>query len=166
MIHRPTARRSPASRRSVLSAAVLVFAVACAAVTAGNGQRPEAPHALDALRFGTGWVLLGFLDNESQLWTTILKHRVKERRVASDSIVPLPGDVLELSMELQVYIVDYQARGEENRLVSPADRMLTKDNLTGVTLLAGTEVVAEEVILDSPGYNVQSVWARVTRPPR
>jgi hypothetical protein len=151
-----------------LSVFALFLYVACAPIAAGQSQTLKTPHVLDALRFGTGWILIGALDVKTELWATILKHRVTQRLVASDSIVPLAGDILEITMELPVLIVDYESRGEENRLISPAGRVSSTSNMTGVMLSVGTSVIVEEIARDPLGNvkNVQRVFARVARAPR
>jgi len=150
-------------RRGIASSALLLICTACASTQAAAQQRPPQPqHALDTLRYGTGWILLGYLDNQSQLWATIPKQRLRDRRTGTDSVVPSEGDVLEIAQNTPVEIANYGVRGEDDRFVPPRGSF-SKDNLTPVTLPPGTEVLVAEIVRD-PGVNMEAIWARGLRP--
>jgi hypothetical protein len=104
------------------------------------------------------------LDGKSKLWVTTLNHRVKQRQVASDSFVPIPGDILEITRDLEVVILDYKTRGEQNRFMPPTSRLLTRDDLWEVNIPAGTEVLVQDVVRE-PVLYAEKVWARIARPP-
>ena len=152
-------------RAALLVAALVVSCVACASAPAAASQGAEEVHPLNKLRFGTGWILIGYLDSPSQLWATQLKHRLLKRRDARDSIVPVPGDVLEITASVNVEISNYRSLGEQDRLIAPTGKPFSRDDLTGVTLVPGTQVVVEEVVRDRVLYT-EAIWARVTRPTR
>jgi len=122
-------------------------------ITAKTTRRPNP---LLKLRFGTGWLYLGDLDVKEQAWATVLKHEVEK------SVVPRPGDVLEITREHPVVIMDFRLTAEEGRLLSPANDP-DRRHLTGLNLPAGTKVKVEEVSRNHPvgPGPIQSVWVRV-----
>jgi hypothetical protein len=58
--------------------------------------------------------------------------------------MPRVGDVIEVTAEMSLRIVDFEMTRELRRLESPAGRVLTKTDSTGVSLPVGTRLKIRE----------------------
>src|SRR5580704_17088354 len=85
----------------------------------------------DMLSNRTGWIFLGDLNVAEKSWGTQVHHEIKERKKDGHSIIPEVGDRLRVTIALQLMIHGYQTRGEADRLVSPAGRVLTREDPVG-----------------------------------
>jgi hypothetical protein len=137
----------------------LCLTIACGSAIQGKNIAQE--HSLSALQHKTGCVLLGLLDTVSGKWATILKHQTREPSAASDRLIPEIGQELLITIPQDVYIVAYSVAGERDRLLSPADMPLSKDNATGVVLPIGSKVVVKDIGRGEVAGTLQPVWARV-----
>ena len=114
----------------------------------------------DMLSNRTGWILLGDLNVAEKTWGTQVHHEIKERKKKGNSIIPGVGDRLRVTIDLQLIILGYQTRGEADRLVSPAGRVLTREDLVGV-VAAGSVVEVLAVSRERPIGNLQGIWVRI-----
>lgn len=136
--------------------ASLSLTVACVATCSGATQSPPGTDPWAALEHKTGWVYAGAIDRKESLWVTQLHHRYldvvaePDRAFAFDSPTPLQsrmprvGDVIEVTAEMSLRIVDFEMTRELRRLESPAGRVLTKTDSTGVSLPVGTRLKIRE----------------------
>ena len=95
-----------------------------------------------------------------QSWGTQVHHEIKERKKAGHSIIPEVGDRLRVTIDLQLVILGYQKKGEADRRVSPAGRVLTKEDLVGV-VTTGSVIEVLDVSRERPIGNLQGVWVRI-----
>lgn len=145
-------------------AAVLVLLFGSLVVPVASQRTGSAVHPLASLQRQSGWLYLALLDVESQEWASVVRWEVVQRRSGRRGTIPGPRDVLRMTREMDVQIVDYQERGEEHYLVSPGNRVRRLADLTGVKLPPGTKVVILEISEDTPVGGAQSIWARVGIP--
>jgi len=121
------------------------------------------PHVLSSLKFQTGWIMLGMRDVLVGEWATVLQYEVKSETNAPRGIyLSRAGDVLEVTADHRVYILDFATRGEALRFYSPAGRTDHPTNFTGVTLRPGTLVKIEDTHGGPIGGSLQLIWARVS----
>lgn len=146
-----------------LTALAVLLLAGCGTISAAR-PAPGETHPLSSLRFRSGWLHLVLLDLESQQFMTNVTWEVARRRSVHPDALPRPGDVLRITTEDEVEIVDYQERGEADYLVSPGSRRRRRADLTGVKLPPATEVVVLEIFRDKPIGPTQSIWARVGIP--
>ena len=147
-----------------LLAALLVGA--CAAAVHSKDEAGDAnPWA--RLHHKTAWVSLGMLDTGTSNWATAVGYTIIGEARGTTRI-PRQGEVLELTAPTQVVILKYRHSGERERLISPADELLMKDDLVGV-LPPGSIVRVYEVRMAAAFDGLQGVWVRVgpaEKPPR
>jgi hypothetical protein len=124
----------------------------------GHAQTSEDPWT--KLNSRTGWILLGEIDVPTQTWAVQLKHASKAPR-PPHSIEVNPGDVLRITENQPVVILNYTLTGEMARLQPPPLRGSARDSLTGVTLPPGSEVVVRAVVRDEQVGRLQGIWVRV-----
>jgi len=128
-----------------------------------RGQVGAAPKGLSSLKFQTGWVLLGSFDVSLKEWGSAVHFKViNKREQAANIYVPMRGDILEVTANHEVHIVNFAADHEAHRLQSPAGQTDHKRNYTGVTLSPQSTVKVEEVVRSSTAGTQQLVWARVS----
>jgi len=118
-------------------------------------QSGEPSHPLSKLQFGTGWLMLGFFDTADKDWATVLKHKIGK------SILPVPGEILEIAREHPIIIMDFQLKGEASRLLSPAGQKMEKRHFTGLSLPPDSRVKVEEVDREDVIGTSQAIWVRV-----
>jgi hypothetical protein len=143
-------------RLATLSATLAAVSLLTASV---HLQTPDDPWA--RLKFRTAWILLGEIDVPTQRWAVQLKHTFKAPPRSTDSIVVNPGDVLRITENQPLVILNYSKTGETARLQSPPLRGSARDSLTGVTLPPGSEVVVRAVARDERVGALQGIWVRV-----
>lgn len=155
----------PSAKLPLWRASAVLLALSLTGPPTLLAQRGASPHPLTALQSGSGWVSIGILRVESQTLATVSKWEVVKRRSGRPGPFPGPHDVLRVTHEMGVVMLDYRSQGEANWMVSPADRMLGPADTTGVMLPPGTEVVVLEISPDTPtAEGAQPFWARVGIP--
>src|SRR5574340_949010 len=137
---------------------VLIFTAAAILPTVAESASDAG---WEHLKYRTGWIFLGDLRVDSGSWGTQTKHRTRERSRGQSGVVPVPGDVLEITAPLDVVILKYSTVGEQYRLKSPAREAIHPGDLTGVRLPAGALVRVVEVRRSHRVGAFQSIWARV-----
>jgi hypothetical protein len=143
---------------TVLTCQILTISI----VTALTARANQPSDAWAPLLHKTGWVLLGDVDTKTNTWATTVRHTIKSPERSNPIGIPRRNDRIEITMEAQLVIVGFQTHGERDRALSPAGRLITKEDLTGIKLLPGTMVVVLDIRLDPSRYGVQHVWAQVT----
>ena len=135
--------------------------IAALAVTlAGGCGESKGTGTWGPLRYKTGWIRLGYLVAGTENWATQAVYRPVG--AASDSAsIPKAGDVLEITKESLVIIVEFKSHGEDKRLTSPASRLLYQDDSTDINLRPGEQVRVQETQRGAAADGVQMVWARV-----
>ena len=146
-------------RRQKLTAVACL--VAAGAVTLGAGcGRSKGTGTWGPLEHKTGWIRLGYLVAGTENWATQAIYRPVAASADSTSI-PRTGDVVEITKESLVIIVEFKSHGEDKRLTSPATRLLYEDDSTDINLQPGEQVRVQETQRGAPADGVQMVWARV-----
>ena len=140
---------------------VMTWLVASLAVTLATGcGASKETGTWGPLRYKTGWIRLGYLVAGTENWATQGVYRPVG--AASDATsIPKAGDVLEITKESLVIIVEFKSHGEDKRLTSPASRLLYEDDSTDINLPPGEQVRVQETQRGAAADGVQMVWARV-----
>lgn len=126
-----------------------------------RGMHQELGRSLRDLRSRSGWILLGSLDVGSNRWASLLKHKTAGPGGGTPQL-PSVGDVIEVTARLEVYILEYERRGEERLLDSPIGLVRAIRDFTGVVLAPGTQVRVERIEKGKVTGSLQSVWALVS----
>lgn len=123
-------------------------------------HEPRKSNGWAILQNRTAWLYLGDVTASEESWATQIRHADESGN--TNRVVPQPGDVIRITSEIELLILEYRTRGEELRLRSPADRILTTKDRTGITLGSDSKVRIEEIQLETPAGGLKGVWARVT----
>jgi hypothetical protein len=123
----------------------------------------------------TGWVFVGYFKNDSgdfvegpyvsvtpTVATRALRHFVEV------------GDTVTLLIDRPVVILDFQNEGVSKRFTPPTERegvadggMVDHNDLTGVTLLKGTQLIVRDLSTKGAPVNPTSaLWIRIVRLPK
>lgn len=94
----------------------MVFTVSSA------GQKPSS--VWERLRNHEAWVFLGDLDLPTNAWGTNQNHEVANRKVDASSFVPVVGDTLRFTIDVQLVLMSFATRREANARTSPVGRRL------------------------------------------
>lgn len=150
-----------ANGRSQPAIAVALACATCVVLSAESRESEQSARLLSDLRSRSGWILLGALDASSNRWASLLKHMTSRSR---DGVPHMPeeGDVIEVTGPLEVYILEYELRGEERLLGPPVGKVRAPRDFTGVSLTAGTKVRVKRVERGQRTGSLQSVWALVS----
>lgn len=145
----------------VTAGLLLSVALGCSS-SAVNGQEANSPWRV--LKEDTAWIVLGYIEGGSGNWVTLPAYDIVRRRVPGDPRMPTVGDVLSVTHDISLYILDFKNSGESRRLEWPGGRQLEDADLTGVVLKPGMRAVVEEVRLDTGSRcdTACAVWARVS----
>jgi hypothetical protein len=108
----------------------------------------------------TAWIYLGLWDEGSAHWRTLLSHE-SVGAVTPGGSIPARGDIIRITHPQMLYILDYQNRGESRNRESPAGKLLTSADETGVGLEQGALVEILEIGTARNSGELRSVWARV-----
>lgn len=109
----------------------------------------------------TAWTSLGTIDVNDN-WATVVEHRVlPSGEGKKDFRIPERDDLIELTAPLPLLIVDFRTSGEENRLMSPAGRALSKNDLTGITVPIGSRLRVHVVSVGPAINGLRDVWVLV-----
>jgi hypothetical protein len=125
--------------------------------------------ALETLRHKTGWLAIGALAADRDVWTDGLRDLRPDERpfeVVADQQparnVPRAKDRIRLKEGGSIVILDFGSRGEALRNLSPTSRprRWRVSDLTGTRADAGTIYTVADVQLE-PGDDVRLVWVRL-----
>lgn len=152
-----TARRADSWDSRVLFLGVLAILLPVAA------DAYAASDPWSTLTAKNAWIFLGEWDKRDAEWATQPSHVVKHRTSRHPSALPQVGDVLEIRQDAELLILGFRSTGEARRNESPAGRVQTADNLTGLILKNGYNVRVRRVVLESHKMSreMQGVWALV-----
>lgn len=109
----------------------------------------------------TGWISLGYLRRSGDEWATEVYHELVRRSPGPSSLIPVRGDALRLKKAFPLYLTGYGQTGEARRLESPANRILTDSDATGIRLPPGAVVCVEDVAWETVVEHMGAVWVRV-----
>ena len=126
-----------------------------------SGQETNSPWK--ALKEDTAWIVLGYIEGGSDNWVTLPAYDIVRRELPGDPRVPAIGDVLSVTHDISLYILDFKNSGESRRFDWPGGRQLEDADLTGGVLKPGMRAVVKEVRRDigSRCKTACAVWARV-----
>ena len=121
-------------------------------------QSPEG----NQLVHKAGWISIGYLRRNGDKWATEVYHEFLRRPSGPPSLIPAKGDVLRLKKAFPLYLTGYGQTGEARRLESPANRILTDSDATGIRVPAESVVCVEDVAWETVVEHMGAVWFRVT----
>jgi hypothetical protein len=124
--------------------------------------------ALETLRHKTGWLAIGTLAADRDVWTDGQRDLRPDERpfeVVADQLagnVPRPKDRIRLKEGGSIIILDFGSRGETLRNLSPTSRPRGEriTDLTGTRVDAGTIYMVADVQLER-GDDRRLVWVRL-----
>jgi hypothetical protein len=134
----------------------MAAAIVAWAVTTGCALSGPAGRSLDTLPNRSGWLLLGAL-TESGAWATAPKHLLVAD--GTDS-VPKPRDLIRVTAEQDVLILDFAQTKDSRYLEPPANRPLSAADRTGVVLQPNTVVRVQRVFEEKPS-GIRGVWVLI-----
>lgn len=115
--------------------------------------------------FYTGWLFLGYYDEDNQNYIGgqygKVAHRTNERD--KDTKTPILGDIVHITKERNIVIADYDLTGTEKELESPDLLVLEDKDYTGAKIPKNSLVLVHDTgrpLSERPGQEFQAVWVR------
>ena len=99
----------------------------------------------------------------SHKWASLLKHKTT-RSNGETPHLPQVGELIEITAQIEVYILDFETAGEEHLVGSPIGRVRANRDFTGVVLTPGMKVRIKRIDKGKVAGSLQSVWALVAAP--
>lgn len=147
-------------RFSQTIAALIVFLAVQPPISAF--QRQDDPWA--KLQVKMAWIFIGVWDGAHHEWQTAPELGYAGQRDSSLKLLPMVGDRIEPAFSysrISLAILNYQAKGEQNRFVSPTGHERIQSAEVGTALKRGDIVVVSQVSKKAFRPGMFEVWARV-----
>jgi hypothetical protein len=130
-----------------------------------GGDTASNPFGQPPIPFGTGWVFVGYCNEDERLYVEGPYAAVAFRPGANDrgAIIPMVGDILLVKKARHVLIANYKTEGVTNQMTSPPliHDPLTEADETGVVVAVGSFLIVRDVEVSGyPGRPV-SIWCRI-----
>ncbi len=145
--------------------AIALMAIAiCAQLGCRHDQPPQPWHGLS---HRSGWVLLGVRDTRDGNWAVAPQFEIEGVTTEAWPATrdPRTGELLALTANNDLVILEYATRGEDRRLDFPGGRRLDTGDIAA-KLVAGERLHVDEIIAERPVDTLLGVWARVGPPDR
>lgn len=122
---------------------------------------------LPALPGGSGWILLGDLDQKGEHYIRGPFYKVEKSSYPDQSLIPRKGEQVLLTAERNVVIAGFKTTGLKQLHVPPwTVNVLTDADYTGIKLSKDSVVEVRDVSLGSFPDQPLVVWIRIAPSPR
>ncbi len=129
-----------------------------------HDEKLSTSPTLPTLTGDTGWIFAGYFNIKKEAFLDDGPYvSVRKKTTSGMRRFVEIGDTITLKVARDVHIVDFKKTGSSLKLVSPITKnIVDKNDKTGITLPAGTEVLVSDVSEGSwPGDPDTALWLRV-----
>ena len=123
-------------------------------------------NGLSAIKYNTGWIYLGLVDNQETTYRTQPLYSIEKSTYTDSNLTPRVGEIIKLSAKRDIVILDYKSTGVNSRFTPPwKANVLDENDYTGYFMPKGSVVEVRDIsIAGYPGHD-KVVWARIGLPP-
>lgn len=123
-------------------------------------------NGLLSIKYHTGWINLGIVDNEETTYRTLPLYTIEKRVYDEPFLTPRIGELIKISANREIVILNYKTTDIKDVFIPPWKENILKDkDYTNFFITKDTIVEIRDVsIAGYPGHD-KFVWARVGLPP-
>ena len=113
------------------------------------------------LTHNMAWIFAGDLAADGT-WADQINHVIRWRSTKTDSMLPIPGDVLQMNRPVDLRIVEFGGTGESRRAEAPVGRRSSpEDVIVGVPVSVNFLIEVRQVVVEPVANGRRGVWIQV-----